>query len=405
MKLLFLSGHYPPNTTGGGEISTHLIARGLVQAGHEVHVVCEGERKEEQELDGVHITRIPLGLTAKPLFEQRASKAIATKLVKEIELSNYDTIHAHDFRSALVVSEIDHPRKVVTVRDYAQIAGDTNHFLASGEIPTDPFSKKTIWQSHRIQEASFPRNILRFWQYAYNIGYRREAFKEIKNHIYISHAQLDEISKFQDLTHHLTSVIYNPIAPEYLSEPIKEGEAAQVLYIGRVEDYKGVRVLLSIWANVIKAVPQAHLVIVGKGAQKEAYERYVAARGLQYSVTFEDAIAHRQIMQTYDKASIVIAPHIWIEPFGRTVIEGMSRGKITISTMRGGPAEIIQDGATGFLCEPGVPESLERALIHALTLDRYARRDIQRSAHEWIASNLSISKIASQYENFYQQLR
>ncbi|MEX0650102.1 MAG: glycosyltransferase family 4 protein [Candidatus Andersenbacteria bacterium] len=402
MKLLFLSGHYPPNTSGGGEISTHLIARGLVQAGHEVHVVCEGMRREDTELEGVHVTRLPLGLTGKPLFERRASRRMSRQVQKVVDCTQYDILHAHDFRSALVLSEISHPRVVLTARDYAQIAGDTNHYLWTGQIPQEPFRWKSIWDSHRVREAPFPRNLLRFWQYAYNIKYRQEAFLRIKNHIYISHSQQKEISKFQNLSEALTAVIYNPIDPEYLTEPFHEGEAAQVLYIGRVEDYKGVRVLLSIWTNVIKAVPQVHLVIVGRGAQKKEYEQYVAARGLQYSVTFEESVPHWQIMQTYDKAAVVVAPHMWIEPFGRTVIEGMARGKTVITSNLGGPGEFVTDGETGLVCEAGVPKSLEQNIIKALTIDRYAKREMQRNARRWVEQNLTIQTIAAQYEQFYE---
>src|SRR5581483_12425310 len=103
MKILFVSGYYPPVVRGGGELSTYLIAQALQQRGHEVHVIADGQRSEISETNGVHIQRLPLGLTAKPLLEKRMSRKIAHALTPY--LAGYDIIHAHDFRSALALSE------------------------------------------------------------------------------------------------------------------------------------------------------------------------------------------------------------------------------------------------------------------------------------------------------------
>lgn len=404
MKLLFLSGHYPPNTAGGGEVSTHLIARGLVQAGHDVQVVCEGKYKEVQELDGVHILRLPISLTKKVLHERSASMRMAKQLEKEVRLQDFDAIHAHDFRSTLVLSHLTHKNRITTVRDYAQIAGDTNHYLLNGTIPTDPFDRHTIWQSHRVQEKHFPQNLMRFAQYMLNVKYRFEAFKSISNHIYISNAQKEEIAKFQDLSNHHAEVIYNPVAPEYLSEPLKAGQRGHVLYVGRVENYKGVNILIQAWPNIVKKHPEAKLTIIGNGAQKKMYEHYVEARGLQYSVSFESHIPYVQMIHMYDHASIVVAPHMWIEPYGRTVVEGMARGKIVISSNIGGPTEVIKDGENGYLVDPGSPEDIEASIERILGMDRYDKKRIQQAAQQWVRDHVTIDQVAEKYTKYYGQL-
>ena len=52
MKILFLSAQYPPETKGGGELSTHLIAQGLQQLGHDITVVTDGDRRGERKEKG-----------------------------------------------------------------------------------------------------------------------------------------------------------------------------------------------------------------------------------------------------------------------------------------------------------------------------------------------------------------
>lgn len=404
MKILFLSGHYPPNTVGGGEVSTHLIARGLIGAGHQVQVLCAGPHREKRQIDGVDVLQLPIPLTKKVLNERLVSTRMAKSIEHELDVSAYDILHAHDFRSALVLSHLSHPVKAVTVRDYAQIAGDTNHYLFNGEIPENPFEIRTIWQSHRIQEKRFPHNAMRFLQYVWNTKYRFEAFGTIKNHVYISNAQREEISKFRNLSDFNTGVIYNPVAPEYLSEPKHSGQRGHVLYVGRVENYKGVNVLIQAWPAISQKHPEAKLTIIGNGAQKKMYERYIAARGLQYSIVFESHIPYVQMLHMYDQASIVIAPHTWIEPYGRTVVEGMARGKIVIASSIGGPSEIIQDGKTGYLVEPGSPEDIEQAVERVLAMDRYDLKAIQQAAQKWAEATISVEGIASQYVQYYKTI-
>ncbi|MEX2055011.1 MAG: glycosyltransferase, partial [Candidatus Andersenbacteria bacterium] len=100
MRILFLSSLYPPDTRGGGELSTHFIAQGLVERGHQVTVITTAPKLRTSELDGVNIMRLPLPLTAKPLFEERHSKKMAKQLLQHINAESYDIIHTHDFRTA-----------------------------------------------------------------------------------------------------------------------------------------------------------------------------------------------------------------------------------------------------------------------------------------------------------------
>lgn len=388
MKIVFLSGLYPPYTKGGGEISTYLIAEGLKARGHEVKVITE---------ENSH-----LGLLKKPLFEKRQSRKIAKKLKKV--LLEADIVHAHDFRSALALSEVEGLAgvKVATVRDYAPICGTTHNILADGSQChcTLPDVVKTT----RFQEVGFPRNYARVWQYWHNTPYRKQAFSKIKYQIFISYAQQREIEENLDLAGVQKTVIYNPVSDEYLNTPIHEGRKGNVLYVGRVEAYKGVGLLLRAWKSVAKRVPYAHLTIVGEGAQRAKYEQWVSQQGLQYRVTFAGRAPYERLREMYDGAQIVVAPHIWTEPFGRNVAEAMARGKIVVTTNTGGPGEIIQDGQTGILFAKGSVEQLSATLQKALTFRPYDFKEIGQAAHAWPKQHLSTQKITRQHEEFYASM-
>jgi glycosyltransferase involved in cell wall biosynthesis len=416
MKILFLSGLYPPHTKGGGEISAHLIARGLVERGHEVNVVTEGEGREKVAYDGVSVTRIPVALTAKPLLEQRHSRRVAKVL--RVEINRFFStpshspsskggegkwiIHAHDYKTALVLSELDYPQTIVTARDYAQICGTTHAVLANGERCT--CSWRDLLRTTRIQEASWARKPFRMWQYKYNLNYRRESFRKFSNQIFISESQQREIARQQDLSGVNKTVIHNPAPDEYLKLPISNAVHGNVLYVGRVESYKGVELLIRAWSQVVKKVPGATLSVAGEGAQRRQYDQLTDRLGLNYNVKFLDFVAWERLTALYDESQVVVAPHIWIEPFGRTVIEAMARGKTVVAANTGGPAEVIKNNKTGLLFDAGSQESLANKLIEALKLPALKRLQIERAARSWVSENLNSRTIAAQHEKFYRSV-
>jgi glycosyltransferase involved in cell wall biosynthesis len=405
MKLLFLSSFYPPITRGGGEISTHYIAKGLQELGHQVAVLTDGEAEERAAVEGIEVHRIPLGLKAKPLFEKSFSQRVAEQLKAGIgDPNQWEYVHAHDFRMAQALALLGWKNIVVTTRDYAQICGPTNEILSSGE-PGDCCSwDNLLFNNPRVMEASFPRNLFRIWQYKYNLAFRKQSFRQFPAQVFISAAQQALIAQRQNLRSIKTNVIYNPVSDDYLAAPVTSGKAGSVLYVGRVEFYKGVGLLLEAWREIVKESPQAQLKIVGEGAQKQEYEKLVNQWGIQDKVIFADRVPWDQLRQEYDEAQIVVAPHLWVEPFGRTVVEAMARGKVVLAANRGGPSEIIQNGTTGLLFQSNSMEALLAALKQALMLPVGKQQTIGTAARDWVQQNLSIKTIALQYEQFYQEL-
>jgi glycosyltransferase involved in cell wall biosynthesis len=176
------------------------------------------------------------------------------------------------------------------------------------------------------------------------------------------------------------------------------------LYVGTVEYYKGVGLLLESWKSVIKQAPQATLKIVGEGRNRSEYEHMVERESLQYSVQFAGKLPWNQIIREYDKAQIVVAPHIWFEPFGRTVAEGMARGKLVVAADAGGPAEMLTQGRTGVLFQRKSANDLARALVQAINMNDEARRKMGKEAREWARDHLNKNRIASLYEDFYKEV-
>lgn len=465
MKILFLSGHYPPNAKGGGEISTHLIAQALRARGHDVRVITQGQHEEHEEYEGVPVTRLPLAFTAKPLFERRHARRLTASLLPHIQAGEFDIIHAHDFRMTQVLAELSSflqieswagrtpsklaadqlqrhsarrgtplrsasrseannagqkgaeaafgarikdqdqpPALITTVRDYAQICGSPNNLLANGRPCNDCTKLSNLLNNQAIVEAPLIRKPFRLWQYRYNIGYRLRSFRAIPNHIYISHSQRDAIAHVQNLSGITTHVIYNPVPPDYLRTRPVQHHSRTILYVGTLQKYKGVDLLLEAFAQLAKINPNTELKIVGDGAQREHYQQWIGQHGLSYRITLTGRLPHHRLRELYDEAHIVVAPHMWQEPFGRSTAEALSRGKLVVAANHGGPAELIDDNKTGFLFESDNSQALAQRLQDVLTLRPHEQRSIQNAARAWATQHLNSETIAAQHEAAYNNV-
>jgi len=168
-------------------------------------------------------------------------------------------------------------------------------------------------------------------------------------------------------------VVYNGIDPTPF-EAVSERETAflrkslgmegkQVVGVfSRLSPWKGQDILL----DALTKIDDVHALIVGKAlfGDEEQFEQSlmtkVQTRGLQDRVLF---LGFREDISALMKAVDVVVHTSKIpEPFGRVVAEGLLAGRPVIATRGGGVPEIICDGETGMLVEPGDPEALARAL-------------------------------------------
>ncbi len=130
---------------------------------------------------------------------------------------------------------------------------------------------------------------------------------------------------------------------------------------GRLAEWKGQHVAIA----AVAAIPDVHLLLVGDALfGEQAYatrlRRQVAALGLKDRVHF---LGFRpDIPRLMQFSRIVLHTSIAPEPFGRVIVEGMLASRPVVATRAGGVEEILEDGVTGLMVEPGDPQALEQAL-------------------------------------------
>ncbi len=174
-------------------------------------------------------------------------------------------------------------------------------------------------------------------------------------------------------------IIYNGIDPTFLDSrdaPAEEvtGPGPHIGVFGVVERRKGQHIFLEAATRVIQKYPTAHFWIVGPLAlaDKVEYLRELEAlandTSLRGHVTFTGFRADvARWMKAMDIVALTSVSH---ESFGMVLVEAMALGKLVVASNLDGPTEIIRDGVTGRVFEPGNPVSLSHAIEDLLKGDR-----------------------------------
>jgi glycosyltransferase involved in cell wall biosynthesis len=167
-----------------------------------------------------------------------------------------------------------------------------------------------------------------------------------------------------------------------------------ILFIGRLTEVKGVDVLL----KAVQQIDGAQLLIAGDGEQRNTLETLV--RNLSVNAKFLGQVeATRKSTLLSSCAAIVIPSRVLAD--GRTegtpvvCLEAMAAGLPVVASSVGGLAEIIIDGHSGLLFEPGNHAMLAEKLM-LVSSDAELRRKLSRNAH-LTASDYSWSRIGTQF--------
>jgi glycosyltransferase involved in cell wall biosynthesis len=141
-------------------------------------------------------------------------------------------------------------------------------------------------------------------------------------------------------------------------------DALLIALIGRVEEQKGVDILVRAAVPVTAAVPRAHVVVVGDGTRRAAVERLAAELGITDRVHLT---GWRHDLGDVVRAIDVLAmPSRW-EAFGIVNLEAMAAAKPVVGFAVGGVPEVVVHGETGLLSPPGAVDDLARDLVRVLT--------------------------------------
>ena len=179
------------------------------------------------------------------------------------------------------------------------------------------------------------------------------------------------------------------------------GWAPTIGMIARLAPQKGHKVLLDALPAVIRRFPALRVELVGHEHLTTIAElrRYAEQRGVAEHVSFA---GFRDDLPTLLAGwDVFVLPSLW-EGFGLVLLEAMAAGRPVVASRVGPIPEVVVDGETGLLAEPGRPEALADALIRVLEDPALARR-LGEAGRRRVAERFGLGRMIAEITALYDQ--
>ncbi len=162
-----------------------------------------------------------------------------------------------------------------------------------------------------------------------------------------------------------------------------------LVYIGRLGAEKRLRDI----RDVLERVPGARVAFVGGGPDAKSLEKYFSG----FNAVFMGSLSGKKLSQAFATGDIFLMPSD-TETLGFVVLESMASGVPVVASNAGGIPDLIEDGVTGFLCEPGcVEEWVARVKLllddEDLRAEMVARARSETEKHSWEAATAYLRNV------------
>ena len=196
----------------------------------------------------------------------------------------------------------------------------------------------------------------------------------------------------QEATGASSTVLFNGFEMDRFAQQSRDTDPF-ALFVGRFESRKGAHVAIEAvrgWKKL--GGPSLKLLIAGDGPERESLEQLA---GGDDAITFLGAVDDTVKRDLLGRASILIAPSLFGESFGMTLLEGMASGAAVVASDIDGYREAAGGHATLFT--PDDATDLRRALLVALATSPRARDAARLHAENW-----SMARLMDDYLPIYE---
>lgn len=319
-----------------GGVPAHVLelARGLERHGWRPRVAgpAEAPAYGDFERAGVEVVRLPMGRRLRPGSYGASLRA----LVRLIRAGEFDLVHAHSSKAGAVGR--------LAAAATGTTAVYTPHCFAFMRERPAPVTAAVVAAERAL--APLARAIICVAESERELALRHRVGRPDRLH-----------------------VVHNgspPCGDEADPDPELAAFAAGgplVACLSVLRPQKAIDTFISAAAEILSAVPEARLAVIGDGEMREPLEEQARTLGLGERVRFfgfRPPVA-RQLRQI----DVFVLPSSW-EAFPISLLEAMACGVPQVATDVGGTREAVADGETGLLVPPRDPQALARGVIELL---------------------------------------
>lgn len=411
MNILYIPFEFPPFFMGGLGTYAFEMARRFARQGHSMTVFAKnpGDVITRDLYEGVEVHRpllvdavdlipliVPEDVKRWPTPAQNyfaevfmynilsASKA-ANQLVKA-DGRNFDLVVAHDWLSAIAGIMCKKSIKKPLIFHLHSVeegrsGGDGTATVRNLEKLGGRFADRIVTVSYAMRDQLV------------SLGYE-------ENKIRVVHNGVDEKK-------------YDPsrFSQEKIAEFRKKigiGDDPTILFVGRLTWVKGVDSLVRAMPMILKEVPKAKLVILGKGEEEGLIKSLVIQLGIQDNVKLHlEYVPEKERLLYYAATDIAAFPSKY-EPFGIVCTEAMSMGKPVIvggTGVSGFREQITHSGPnrSGAHVNPNDPNDIAKFAIEFLK-DEKLCKEVGKNARNTVLEKFTLDKIAEETATVYKEV-
>jgi glycosyltransferase involved in cell wall biosynthesis len=187
-----------------------------------------------------------------------------------------------------------------------------------------------------------------------------------------------------------------PFKKDVEKDSLNDGNV--ILFFGGIRKFKGLEYLIKAEPLITEQVPNAKLIIAGKGDFRK-YEKMIAHK--DKFLIYNYYISDEEAGKLFQQCSLVVLPYIEASYSG-VIYPAYGFKKPVIVTDVGGLPETVDDGVTGFIVPPKNPEALAEAIIKLLK-DEKLRKQMGENAYKKLKTDLSWDNIAEKTIEVYEK--
>jgi starch synthase len=380
VKALLLTREYPPHIYGGAGVVVGQLAQALSRL-MAVEVRCFGERSAAEAAAAVSLRgytpweRVGAGKDGPRYAPALETLSIALAMARDPV--DADVAHAHTWyadMAGLWIRTLHRIPLCVTLHSMEPLRPWKADQLGSGYLLSSWIEKTAVEAADRV------------------IAVSRQMREDILAHFRVDPERV--------------VVIHNGIDPDLFRRTEAKDVLARrgvrepyVLFVGRITDQKGIFHLLAAAAKL----PAGVQVVLCASAPDtpEIEQRLRRALPTHPNVVWiGEMVPVQEVVQLYSHAAVFACPSVY-EPFGLINLEAMACETAVVASAVGGILEVVEDGTTGLLVEPGQPDALAAA-IRALLDDPGRRRAMGQAGRRRVEAHFSWASVAARTREVYE---
>lgn len=359
----------------------YFVTAELDRLGHQVTVIAPRAPKDrnltEVELKNGRIRRVS------PLFSIY-SGSVPLGILKALDPADFDVIHAHV--PMPTIAELAALRNLLSKRPFVL----TYH----NDVAGGSFWSRAVAAAYGLTLGPFLLGradaiITTTWSYALNSRRLSRYLHKVR----VAPCMVD-VDRF-----------HPGLAGDRIREKHGLGpENKVVLFVGGLLPYKGVEYLIRAMSKVVSLIPQAKLVIAGKGRCEDSLRAEVHQQGIEGSVVFAGFVPDEDLPHYYAASDVFALPSVSSEEgFGIVQLEALACGKPVVTTSLPGVGEVDTEEVASIHVPPRDAGALANALVRILGNSEMAV-SLGRRGRELCERKYTVAKVTQRLLEIYSQV-